>query len=200
MPKLKKKRKVVDVDAEEGEVSPRQQKGPKQQKGGRDNMRVSPPRHRSDPYPREAQQSPAWASRLDPDGAPIPTTTSIWEFQNGHSSYIAEALERPLLLPRDMETVRSWRQADLFMSMKRDLAMLTQQVYVAEDWVRDARNLAKVETQSRKEVEKSLGELKHQKLELAKKLTIEERERRSAEAGLKSAQDQAEDQQKSHFG
>ena len=38
--------------------------------------------------------------------------------------------------------------------------------------------------------------VRHEKQELAKKLVTEERDRRSAEAGLKSAQDQAEDQRK----
>jgi len=39
-----------------------------------------------------------------------------------------------------------------------------------------------------------LGTAKQECKELASKLTVKERERRSAEAGLKNAQDQAKDQ------
>nr|XP_023891468.1 uncharacterized protein LOC112003488 [Quercus suber] len=70
-------------------------------------------------------------------------------------------------------------QLDLFMSLTRDLTMVTQQIFVAEEWVKDARNEAKAEAHSHAEAEKSLGTLKA---------------RKSAEAGLESTQDQAEDQ------
>ena len=36
---------------------------------------------------------------------------------------------------------------------------ITQQIYVAEDWVKDARSEAKVEFNARSEVEKELGTL-----------------------------------------
>ena len=60
---------------------------------------------------------------------------------------------------------------------------------MAEEWVRDARNEARAEAHSRVEAKKSLGALKQEQLELAAKLTAEERARRSAKVGLKSAQD-----------
>ena len=47
------------------------------------------------------------------------------EFQKGHSTYIFEALEQPLLLPKDMEALRRMRQPNLFLSLKRDLAMIS---------------------------------------------------------------------------
>jgi len=43
------------------------------------------------------------------------------------------------------------------------------------------------------ETEKALGAAKQENKELLSKLTTEERDRRSAEAGLKNAQTQAED-------
>ena len=46
------------------------------------------------------------------------------------------------------------------------------------------------------DVEKNLGVVKHEKQELAKKLAAEERERKSAQAGLKNAEAQAKDQRK----
>ena len=39
--------------------------------------------------------------------------------------YLAQALEQPLLLPKDMEALRRMRQLDLFRSLKRDLAMVS---------------------------------------------------------------------------
>ena len=42
---------------------------------------------------------------------------------------MAEALEQPLLLPKDMDAVRKLKQHELFMSLKRDLAMVSSQSY-----------------------------------------------------------------------
>lgn len=83
------------------------------------------------------------------------------EFQKGHAHYLTEALEQPLLLPKDMAV-------DLFLSLKRDLALVSlhassttirwgrslsscsikcwsiisaqvvQEVFTAEEWVKDA--------------------------------------------------------------
>ena len=58
------------------------------------------------------------------DGAPIPWGASVREFQKGRAGYVAEALEQPLLLPKDMDTYRRFTQNDLFLSLKRDLAMV----------------------------------------------------------------------------
>ena len=44
-----------------------------------------------------------------------------------HSAYIAKVLEQPLLLPKDMDAVRKLKQQDLFMSLKRDLTMVSSQ-------------------------------------------------------------------------
>ena len=67
---------------------------------------------------------------------------------------------------------------------------------MAEEWIRDARNEARAEASSHTEVKKSLGALKQKKQELATKLTVEEKARNNAEAGLKNIQDQTENQRK----
>ena len=67
---------------------------------------------------------------------------------------------------------------------------------MAEEWVWDAHNEAKAEAHSCTKTEKSLGALKQEQTELANKLTIAERARLSAEAGLKSLETQVEDQHK----
>ena len=66
-----------------------------------------------------------WAPRLEMDGAAIPYDASIWDVPRGHANYLVQALQQPLLLPQDMESIRRTRQPDLFMSLKRDLAMVS---------------------------------------------------------------------------
>ena len=43
----------------------------------------------------------------------------------GHATHVAETLEQPLLLPKDLDALRKIRQQDLFMSLKRDLALVS---------------------------------------------------------------------------
>ena len=47
--------------------------------------------------------------RLEVDSTTIPWNSSIREFQRGHSAHIAEALEQPILLPKDMHALRCVR-------------------------------------------------------------------------------------------
>ena len=70
---------------------------------------------------------------------------------------------------------------------------VTQQIFVVEEWVKDARNQVKAEAYSRVKVEKSLA-LKQEKVELSDKLVKVKRARLSAEVGLKIVERQAEDQ------
>ena len=67
---------------------------------------------------------------------------------------------------------------------------------MTEDWVRSVNNNLNVEIQNRHDVEKALGVANNKKTQLAKKLKDAESTRKSAEAGLKSAEAQAEDQRK----
>ena len=64
---------------------------------------------------------------------------------------------------------------------------------MAEDWVRSATNSLNVEIQNRHDVEKALGMANHEKTQLAEKLKVVESGRKSAEAGLKSVEAEAED-------
>lgn len=126
IPNLKKKRLVQEL--EEGEVAP--QKGTKQQKMARDprDKRSTSVDNREEQSLAEVHtQQHTWSPRLEVDGAAIPWNASVREFQRGHSAYVAEALEQPFLLPKDMDAVRKLKQQDLFMSLKRDLAMVSSQ-------------------------------------------------------------------------
>ena len=42
---------------------------------------------------------------------------------------MVEALEQPLLLPKDVDAARKVKQHELFMSLKKDLAMVSSQSY-----------------------------------------------------------------------
>ena len=42
---------------------------------------------------------------------------------------MAEALERPLLLPKNMEALKHMRQSEFFLSLKRDLALVSSPTY-----------------------------------------------------------------------
>ena len=65
---------------------------------------------------------------------------------------------------------------------------------MAEEWVNRARNDAKNKVHLRLKTKKAIGATKEENKNLASKLIAEERERKNAEARLKSAQTQAEDQ------
>ena len=65
-----------------------------------------------------------WSPQLELDRAPIPWNASVREFQRGQAGYIAEALEQPLLLLKDMDAYRRFTQNDIFLSLNRDLAMV----------------------------------------------------------------------------
>ena len=70
---------------------------------------------------------------------------------------------------------------------------------MAEEWYRDARKWADAEALSRAEIEKTLGAIKQEQYKLIEKLKKVQSCRLSIEAGLKNAEEQAEDQrQKLH--
>ena len=48
----------------------------------------------------------SWSLKLEVDGAAIPYTTSVREYNRGRAGYIAEAIEQPMLLPKDMVAYR----------------------------------------------------------------------------------------------
>lgn len=76
------------------------------------------------------------------------------------------------------------------------IMQVTQQVFVAEEWVRNARDEVNAEAHSRANVERAFGALKEENAELAKKMKEAESARLSAEAGLKTTEAQAKDQGK----
>ena len=62
-----------------------------------------------------------------------------------------------------------------------------QEIFVAEEWVKDAQNEVWVEANLHAKANKALGTSEQKNKKLAVKLKAEERARKSVEVGLKSA-------------
>ena len=55
---------------------------------------------------------------------PLRDNTSLRDFKKGEGTYVANAVERSLLLPVDIEDLRNLRSKELFLSIKRYLGMV----------------------------------------------------------------------------
>ena len=64
------------------------------------------------------------------DRSPLPTNSSIRDFQNEKVGYVADAVEQSLLLPEDMVDLRTLKKHEVFLSLKKDLAMVSLSSYV----------------------------------------------------------------------
>ena len=58
------------------------------------------------------------------DGAHIPLNSSIHRFNNGRASYVANSVKQALLLPQDMAELRNLKKHEMFLFLKRDLALV----------------------------------------------------------------------------
>ena len=59
------------------------------------------------------------------DGAALPVDASIKDFQQGRARYVANNVEQALLLVGDIADLRSMRKHEVFLSQKRDLALVS---------------------------------------------------------------------------
>ena len=121
MPNLRRKRPVEEL--EEGEVDLEKAKHQKKGKEPKDK-RTRSVDSRGEAAIRREQWT--WSPRLELDGTPISWDATLWESQRGQASFLAETLQQPLLLPRDMEGLRAIRQPDLFMLLKKDMVMVSE--------------------------------------------------------------------------
>ena len=77
---------------------------------------------------------------------------------------------------------------------------VTQQIYVAEEWVGNARDEVSAKVQSRLEAKKAVGALRQEKESLSEKVKEALQAHDSAEASLKTTERQVEDmRQKLHL-
>ena len=127
-PDLRRKRHTEAP--EESEVgSP---KGSKQQRQSQDQrIRRSGSVHSREKLPVAQVRRPTrtWSPKLEVDGAPIAWDASLRHYHGGHAGHIAKALEQPLLLSKDMEAYKTFSHLELFLSLKRDLAMVSDLTY-----------------------------------------------------------------------
>lgn len=70
------------------------------------------------------EMPPAWLLAPMLNGEPLLATASIRDFQGGTARYVADAVEQALLVPGDMAELRSMRRHEVFLNMKRYLAMV----------------------------------------------------------------------------
>ena len=70
-----------------------------------------------------------WSPKLEIDRVPITYDASLRHYRGGHADLVAEALEQPLLLPKDMEAYRNFNHPEFFLSLKRDLAMVSDCIH-----------------------------------------------------------------------
>ena len=70
-----------------------------------------------------------WSPKLEVDGVPIAWDASLRHYRGGHAGHVAEVLEQLLLLPKDMEAYRNFNHPKLFLSLKRDLAMISYLIH-----------------------------------------------------------------------
>ena len=118
--------------ADEGELGP--SKGNKQARQTQDHRsrRSHFVDNRKEPPAAQVRWSPrTWSPVLEVDGAPIVIDATLRHFCGGHAGLLAEALEQPLLLPQDMAAYRSFSHPDLFLSLKRDLAMVSYSAHLS---------------------------------------------------------------------
>ena len=59
------------------------------------------------------------------DGAALPNDAIIRNFQQGKAGYVDNAMEQSLLLSNDMADLKSMRKHEVFLSLKRDLALVS---------------------------------------------------------------------------
>ena len=70
-----------------------------------------------------------WSPMLEVDGMPIAFDATLRHYRGGHVGLVAKALEQPLLLPQDMAAYRTFNHPELFLSLKRDLAMVSDSIH-----------------------------------------------------------------------
>ena len=65
------------------------------------------------------------------DGSPLSSNASIKDFQQGEAGYVADAVEQASLLPDDMADLRTMKRHEVFLDLKRGLAMVFLDLLIA---------------------------------------------------------------------
>ena len=142
-PDLRKKRQIET--AEEGKLG--LSKGSKQPRQSQDhrNRRSSSVDNQEEPLVAQVRRpTRTWSPVLEVDGMPITYDATLRHYRGGHAGLVAEALEQLLLIPQDMEAYRIFNHPELFLSLKRDLAMVSDSVHFSSFILISLHFIAKV--------------------------------------------------------
>ena len=127
-PDLRRKRHTET--AEEGELGPSKgSKQPRQTQDHRDRRSSSVENREEPPVAQVRWPARTWSPVLEVDGMPIAFDATLRHYRGGHAGLVAKALEHPLLLPQDMAAYRTFNHPELFLSLKRDLAMVSDSIH-----------------------------------------------------------------------
>ena len=127
-PDLRRKRHTKVTE----EVKMGPSKGSKQPKQSQDQMsrRSNFVDSREEPPVAQVHRpTRTWSLKLKVDSVPIAYDASFRHYRRGHVGLVVETLEQPLLLPKDMEAYRNFNHLELFLSLKRDLAMVSDCIH-----------------------------------------------------------------------
>ena len=142
-PDLRKKRQIET--AEEGELGPSKgSKQPRQSQDYRNRRSSSVDNQEEPPVAQVRRPTRTWSPMLEVDGMPIAYDATLRHYRGGHVGLVAEALEQPLLLLQDMEAYRTFNHPELFLSLKRDLTMVSDFVHFSSFIVISLHFIAKV--------------------------------------------------------
>ena len=72
----------------------------------------------------------AWLPAPMLHGEPLMDSTSLSDFRGGEGIYVADALERSLLLPTDMAELGGLRRQEVFLGIKRYLGIVRLSILV----------------------------------------------------------------------
>ena len=86
-------------------------------------------RREEPPVAQVCRPTRTWSPVLKVDGVLIAYDAILRHYRGGHAGMVAKALELPLLLPKDMEAYRTFNHPEFFLSLKRDLAMVSDSIH-----------------------------------------------------------------------
>ena len=127
-PDLRRKRHTEAP--KEGEMGPSKgSKQPRQSQDQRSKRSGSVDSREELPVAQVHRPTRTWSPKLEVDGVLIAWDASLRHYRGGHAGYVAEALEQPLILLKDIEAYRNFNYPELFLSLKRDLAMVSSLIH-----------------------------------------------------------------------
>ena len=125
-PNLDLRRKRHIKVTEEGEMGPSKgSKQPRKSQDQRSRRSNSVDSREEPPVAQVHRPTRTWSPKLEVDGVPIAYDASLRHYRGGHAGHVAEALKQSLFLPKDMEAYKNFNHPELFLSLKRDLAMVS---------------------------------------------------------------------------